>query len=462
MFQTKPLSTTRVRIVLWFCCACVVSAAVPACACGPFFPSTILDADRIDLLRMPIAQFAKEVALLKPGTVPPFRAVVRDAKEPNPHHTVDMDLADLSAALDELKAPAARRDSIVAAYEKARRPLARYAIELEQSDPKTAPAIPFPNVIEPAGLPLEFAVYFRGAIAFHHNQLPEARAHWEKLLALPEQERKYRSVWAAYMLARTPGDGIPVKETHARYEQVKKLATAGFHDSLGLASESLGWQGRIELDQKHYAESIEFYLEQAATGADNSTSLRDVARVMLADGVDALKPYALDPVIRRLLTAYILARGGPFQEYGKDQEKLALVWLETIETVAAKDVENADRFAWAAYQGNQMETAKRWLARAKTDSPLAAWINAKLAMRAGKRDEAIDFLAKAIKGFPENPQWRHDWWDENDDSEPVDSRCRARRSLAPSNSRVDSTSKHYLNFTTRPTGRTRPMSPNAC
>src|SRR4029077_1863081 len=50
----------------------------------------------------------------------------------------------------------------------------------------------------------EFADYHRGAFAYQRGQehWDEARQAWQNLLKRPEQDRHYRTVWAAFMLGK--------------------------------------------------------------------------------------------------------------------------------------------------------------------------------------------------------------------------------------------------------------------
>src|SRR5437773_2547704 len=50
----------------------------------------------------------------------------------------------------------------------------------------------------------EFADYHRGAFAFRRGQehWGEARQAWEDLLKRPEQDRRYRTVWATFMIGK--------------------------------------------------------------------------------------------------------------------------------------------------------------------------------------------------------------------------------------------------------------------
>jgi hypothetical protein len=73
----------------------------------------------------------------------------------------------------------------------------------------------------PEFLSEEFKLYLDGAAEFSVHKWDEAAAKFEQLLALPLEERRYRSTWAAYMRARVElkkGDlnlkntsGVPAK-----------------------------------------------------------------------------------------------------------------------------------------------------------------------------------------------------------------------------------------------------------
>jgi hypothetical protein len=102
----------------------------------------------------------------------------------------------------------------------------------------------------PAEFDSEFADYHKGAAAYLNQQWDEARAAWENLLKRPEQDRHYRTVWAAFMLGKV---SLKEKDFPATqwFQRTRELAKAGFADSLGLAAESYGWEGRAEWKQDH-------------------------------------------------------------------------------------------------------------------------------------------------------------------------------------------------------------------
>ena len=124
----------------------------------------------------------------------------------------------------------------------------------------------------------------------------EARSNWRVLLGRPEEERHYRSTWAAYMLGRTCGTN-EWEQAVGYYQEVRRLAKEGFADSLGLAAASLGWEAQANLRQKKFEPAIELYLEQFAAGDSNSAevSLRFACHRALNAGNDTLAALAKNP-----------------------------------------------------------------------------------------------------------------------------------------------------------------------
>jgi hypothetical protein len=97
---------------------------------------------------------------------------------------------------------------------------------------------PFKTTID--SLPAEFRHYTLGAIAYYEKRIDAAVEHWLALLSLPEDERRYRTVWSEYMIGRALISTQP-EESIRHLHKVQELANAGWHDPLGLAHESEGW-----------------------------------------------------------------------------------------------------------------------------------------------------------------------------------------------------------------------------
>jgi hypothetical protein len=182
----------------------------------------------------------------------------------------------------------------------------------------------------------EFADYHRGAFAYRRGQQhwDEARKAWQELLNRPEQDRHYRTVWAAFMLGKL---ALKSEDPEAVkwFQRTRELARAGFADSLGMAADSYGWEGRSEWKQDHPAKAAALFLTQLALGDESAiVSLkalipdREPIEGMLNYGpepeertkwgdqqkreqeqseISKLKEAAQDPLLRRLVTVHILA-----------------------------------------------------------------------------------------------------------------------------------------------------------
>ena len=127
------------------------------------------------------------------------------------------------------------------------------------------------------GLPPEFGDYFRGSVAWHEGRMEEARSNWVALLTRPASQRRFKSTWAAYMLARSWEETDAAKANHW-FQEVRRLATNGFADSLGLAAASFGGEARLRWREGHYAQSINLYLDQDAAGDTTGRGLAAARR----------------------------------------------------------------------------------------------------------------------------------------------------------------------------------------
>ncbi len=283
----------------------------------------------------------------------------------------------------------------------------------------------------PAEFASEFADYHRGAYAFRQGaaHYAEARAAWEALLARPAAERRYRTVWAAFMLGK-----LALKEQKPDaagwFQKTRALAKDGFADSLALAADSYGWEGRSEWKQRHPDKAARLFLTQLALG-DESAVISLKALVPDRDAVggylnygpepedmekwteaekkaaqqkklEGLKTVARDPLLRRLETVHILATEtsyGMMVDAGApvERENRIARWLGVLHQAGVKETEDAEYLGWASYQLGDYEGAGRWLAMAKAESPAALWLRAKLQRRAGHAEEAAKSMLQAWK-----------------------------------------------------------------
>ena len=394
----------------------IFSQATPAFACGSNFPNEMLDRGDDAVLAAPIADFNRELERihLLPAN---FTAVLTTNDYAS--QTTDADLADLRAALRKTELSKAERERIISDYQTARIQLSNVhgrsakvddGVYTTESVSQMPPADPVPSappsVLVPAGLPDEFADYFRGSIAWHADHTNVARTVWESLLQRPAAERHYRSTWAAYMLGKY-WQGVDEEKAVGYFQKVRTLAAVGFADRLGLAAASLGWEAHEELHRKNFDRAIQLYLQQLAAG-DNSaiSSLRTAAGQALGNGGGQLALLATNAECRRVITAYITSRKSfesLFDDYHEGvteaNRSIVVQWLKAVEAAEVNDLELAEQLALAAYQAGEWKLAQRWIQRAKT-TPVTDWLQAKLLLRSGKIDAAAALLEKVARYFP--------------------------------------------------------------
>jgi hypothetical protein len=240
------------------------------------------------------------------GRGEPARPVAAAAPDPY-RQTAAADERDLAAALIARGLPEARRRSLLDQVRRLREALQREdeaagvepspgverspgAVDTDPAGavvaavPRRAPPV---DLAVPPGLPAEFAAYLEGALAYRRGDLAAARARWQELLALPEEARRQRSTWAAFMLGRTALRRQPrdLAAAVGWFRRTRELAAHGFADSLGLAVLSLGWEARAEAARRHFDRAEALYAQQARAGdASAVDSLRIFWRERLIRG----------------------------------------------------------------------------------------------------------------------------------------------------------------------------------
>ncbi len=433
-------------------------------ACGPFLPEQILLGRRV-ALRTPVGEFVREVAALDgpndaAPTLPPgvwqvahptqARNWGYDSEEERPASQLAVEMEEFGEILDRRSLPKNARDALLDQYKtyraavETRDPSSHngaedattsfYAQASKTRDataaaPARRPMVPVPLA---AVLPGEWVDYLQGADCFHDGDLDGARQAWERLLARPQPERTDRSTWAAFMLARMREGGASPAENVARYQRVRELRAAGCRDGLNLAAASLGWEARLALDGNDLPTAARLYYLQARTGTLDGDSLEVVARAALGKkkGDPVLLASARDPFLRRVVTLY-LACSREFADPAEEppeapppspaqtpavpdqtapdataeptREESARDWLAALKAAGVDNIHEAVTIAWAAYQQGDYAPAAEWLKLAPADEPLALWLRAKLALRAGKADEAARDFAGAVHAFPADP-----------------------------------------------------------
>lgn len=388
-----------------------------AVACGPFFPETVLDQPRATL-RPPIVNFEAEVRqLAAPSTPPPVAPPKTGLSDDGPRSWRSLATEILNPEVEELEKslsslPEARRRKLVEDYRALRAAmLLKYYSEHFATYDLTVPAEGYQLLAQaqlgkwPDGLPKDVVLYLEGALLYNYSQKKEAIETWERLLALPENERRNRSVVAAWMIAKATRETEGLAAAQPWYAKCVELSTSGLPDPLKLGLSSLGWEARYALDQGGRRRALELYYHQALAGDSRGWDSLLRALPSMDKLSDAeLRQWAEDPFLRGLLTAQLLRQSffwdGNFRDDSAPEDNSVMRWLDAIEQTQLPVIPEASRFAELAYTSGQFALAERWIKRAPGDDPRALWIRGKLALMAGDTKSAEkDFLA-ARKGFP--------------------------------------------------------------
>ena len=397
-------------------------------ATGYFGPSIYLDDGGKKVEGSPEFYWGLEVRRISRDFHPPEKLVVSKETAQKPEggeleerakktsdNTTETDLKDFDSAVQE-----ARIKSADPAKAKEQHKQARAALDA------TASGTPTPL---PAEFDSEFVDYHKGAAAYLNEQWDEARAAWENLLKRPEQDRHYRTIWAAFMLGKVSLKEKDFPTAAQWFQRTRELAKAGFADSLGLAAESYGWEGRAEWKQDHPERAAPLFMTQLALGdASSVVSLKTVipdrepASGLLNYGPEPeerekwtdeqkreeeqketakLKVAAQDPLLRRLVTAHILATAVSPDYYTerltKPRVSRSARWFNIIQQANLGRIEDSEYLGWISYNEGDYKGAAHWLELSKGDSAAALWLKAKLQLRAGKFADATNTMARAVE-----------------------------------------------------------------
>jgi hypothetical protein len=428
--------------VLFVCVVAAITAGA-VWACGPDFPSQLLDHRDATLKASPQNSFAWEAAHLLPAT-DKLQAHESDASPYDAPKPADdaasqgltpaqwqrvltlRQSADGSKAYDDGKdLPEDLRLYVAGAvdYAAANRACAAASTPAEAT---TAAAPAQTTAITACDKP-------------DAAKMDIAIASFEKVLALPPDQATLRSVWAAYSLGRihaqranaVVNDAAAFKRERdaaaKAFQLARARAVAGAADTQGLAVSSFGEEARLYLyngkqqcswanlyvsdndcgagiaaaDLKH---AIALYAAQAGHGSDSAVqSLATLADNVLRDD-DRAAALVDGPLSQRLLVAYALARVGD----GVDSDASATpaakpnpvltALVQAIEKQGLDRVAGADRLAALAYRSGRYDLAATLAATAP--GPLASWVDAKLALHKGDLAAAAAAYANAAKAFP--------------------------------------------------------------
>jgi cellulose synthase operon protein C len=236
---------------------------------------------------------------------------------------------------------------------------------------------------------------------------------FKAVLALPARQRQLRGVWAAYSLARSENENLPdtsLATIDGHFELARQLALTGAPDPLFLGLDSYGAQAAAHLERKDHVGAVALYAEQASYGSLGATaSLRMMAQTLLHDPA-LLERNISTPLVQRLLIRYLLAYGADdtaadnalanFQASSVTSQAATAAprrlqsFIAALERAGIKAPADGDRLAAAAYAQGNFEAAGKFARR--SDTALAHWIEAKLALRNGHPEDARRLFAEAL------------------------------------------------------------------
>ena len=173
--------------------------------------------------------------------------------------------------------------------------------------------------IQGASLPADLKLYLAGAVAFNAGDHGLAAEYFQKVLALPADQRAFRSTWAAYSLGRAlfamsfeAGAGPDVlAQSRKAFEQTRQLSIDGFSDPLELGVASLGEEARVARTAGDWNRAIELYATQNLQGsAVGYTSLKLLVADLAALPEDQLAVLLKGKPVQQLVTASLISRLG--------------------------------------------------------------------------------------------------------------------------------------------------------
>ncbi|MGC4017148.1 MAG: hypothetical protein QM755_21945 [Luteolibacter sp.] len=388
-----------------------------AAACGPFFPDTVLDKPQAALDVPPVSYLA-ELHRIAGIPIPAPSASLGDTTF---LAQIPLESAQLRLEWKEAGLPEDTIEQRLAHYVEVRTALltgietvGRMNFPSGMAGAASIPANPLKE-----DFPADIADYVEGARLHAIGQPEEARTLWKQIVARTAPEKRFRGIWAAWMLAKTSTD--PQECLHW-YEQVGQEEQLGGIDLLCLAAAAKSWRAPLAASP---VEELRLFYDAFRSGKESAAlDIRNVSSRILADASpDVLKSVAADPVLRRLLNLHLQALlDGPRvndrieeeaepDEIQEQEQNAALpppAWLEALSANASLPLEDGARLAWAFYGAGRYDEAAHWLEISVKDDALARWLQAKFDLRGGNLEAARQNLATAIHTWSAGPDWNPD------------------------------------------------------
>jgi tetratricopeptide (TPR) repeat protein len=361
-------------------------------ACGPFFPSLLLENRAATLKAAPFDSFAFEISHLVPRPDSVLQPV-----EPTP------------GVMDGRQERYNRAESEGLTIDQVEE------IEMMRSSQSVADADPIGH-----DLPAAIRLYTDGAVAYHLGDFTAASKNFQAVLDLPPAEGAPRSIWALYMLGRIAAQSDDDRVASEDFDQLRDRVLKGAPDPLGLAVASIGDQAKPLFDRAvqriakgalqdgspdsqafahDMAGAVALYARQAAYGSTIAAdSLLEASQILLSTH-NGLAVTLADPTIQRVLVAYVMANAPETEDADAAEPDPQLVAvLGAIEKAGLDHVAGADRVAALAYRLGRFDLAAALADKAP--GPLADWIKAKLLIQKGDLAAAATLYASVIHALP--------------------------------------------------------------
>ena len=267
-----------------------------------------------------------------------------------------------------------------------------------------------------AAIPKEFSIYLQAAVNYRKGLTEDARKQWKTLLLLPANERKYKTIWASWMLARTStADG----EAMQWYDKVKEYKKTGFPDSLNVTERD--WTSFFTLKSADYLTALDIYINE---GKEKITDPISASYNIYETFWQAISKYQDSPEIalqlfskkqdHALALSYYLSRISAsinhlgFIDNDPKEDHLLKQWVKILCDPEKELPFNKDKIlgicASTAYGIDDEETLNRCLTNMKQPTTESLWLQAKLATYQGKLNLASSYYEQAVQSIHSKPK----------------------------------------------------------
>lgn len=260
-----------------------------------------------------------------------------------------------------------------------------------------------------AQLPREFYLYLDGARAFHQEKYSEAVAAFDAILALPPEERRYRTTWALFMIGRMAAMAQRFPElatTHPEivmdplpiFELTRQSAGEGFVDTHDVTAGTYYQETLLATNACDPVQELHALAHYNLTGDEYTSWLLKRAAMKLAE-MDAIPPGVLaDRLARSVLVAFAAS-------HVDARPKLAERILAALKTSGMELTPyESGRLSWTAYTLGRIDEADALVQLAPKD-PYALWTRSRLQLRSGDLKAALKSLKSAAPLFERNEAW---------------------------------------------------------